>query len=122
MYRIFFLAYIDRFHAYTSHRLYEEEQMQLARYCKMFMAIPGLNEKVQCTIEYGFLGLSRLASFVRAQRPLCISRSSPQKLGHMYNECRADDLAVMHKHPHHYIPSIGGYPDDTFPLYNPANV
>ena len=66
MYRIFYLAYIDRFHAYTSHRLYEEEQMQLARYCKMFMAIPGLDEKVQYTIEYGFLGLSRLASFIHA--------------------------------------------------------
>jgi len=95
----------------TSHRLSGKVQVQLARYRKILMAIPGLDEQVRYTVEYRFPGVVHLASFVRARYPpLLISRSFFCKLEHAGNKARTEDFATLHKHAHRYIPSVEGYP------------
>lgn len=62
-----FIAYIQQFHNHPSHRISEEDELQLGRYQKIVTAIPGLDKQVQYTMDYCAPGLVHLAAFVSAR-------------------------------------------------------
>ena len=92
-------------------------QVQHARYCKILMAIPTLEEHVRFMVETNVLGIGELASLVSACYLLQRHHLYPRKLEQAANKGHTKDLKILQKHARHYIPSIEAYQDTSPSLH-----